>query len=222
MGSPTWRLHTGRPWLSPSSRSLPRTTVQRVSLAKMRRHASTWSSRSAKRARRASGPPTLDERLEPPRVDVLAVAGDVPAAREHQPCARLGVVEHRLRRARRVAVHAARDEHDEHAVAARDRALDDVAVVGRAGHDGDPALELGELADALLAAHGDDLVPAVQRVLDHVLPELAGRADDADPHDGRRRRVGPDDVGRGSSSVAGSWPPMSRRKGGYLSVISVA
>jgi hypothetical protein len=53
------RLQTGRPWLSPSSRSLPRTTVHRVSLANTRRHASTWSSRSAKRARRASGPTTF-------------------------------------------------------------------------------------------------------------------------------------------------------------------
>lgn len=34
-GSPTWRRQMGSPWLSPSSRSLPRTTVQRVSLAKM-------------------------------------------------------------------------------------------------------------------------------------------------------------------------------------------
>ena len=49
----------GQAWLSPSSRSLPRTTVQRVSLANTRRHASTWSLRSAKRARRASGPKTL-------------------------------------------------------------------------------------------------------------------------------------------------------------------
>jgi hypothetical protein len=45
-GSPTCRLQTGRPWLSPSSRSLPRTTVQRASLPNTRRHASTWSSRS--------------------------------------------------------------------------------------------------------------------------------------------------------------------------------
>src|SRR6185369_16847760 len=44
MGSPTCRLHTGRPWLSPSSRSLARTAVHRVSLANTRRHASTWSS----------------------------------------------------------------------------------------------------------------------------------------------------------------------------------
>jgi hypothetical protein len=39
--------------------SLPRTTVHRVSLANTRRHASTGSSRSAKRARRASGPKTF-------------------------------------------------------------------------------------------------------------------------------------------------------------------
>src|SRR3954453_20894777 len=35
----------------------------------------------------------VDECLQPPRVDVLAVAGDVPSAREHEPCPRLGVVE---------------------------------------------------------------------------------------------------------------------------------
>src|SRR6266540_3780734 len=63
IGSPTCRLHTGRPWLSPSSRSLPRTTVQRVSLAKTRLHASTWSLRSATRARRASGPPIFTSAL---------------------------------------------------------------------------------------------------------------------------------------------------------------
>ena len=80
-------------------------------------------------------PADVDQGLELPRVDVLAVEGDVPPAREHQPCARLGVVEHRLRGPGRVAVHAARDEHDEDAVAARDRPLDDVAVVGRAGDD---------------------------------------------------------------------------------------
>ena len=67
---------------------------------------------------------------------------------------------------------AARDEHDEYAVAAGDGALDDLAVIRRAGHDGDPPVELGELADALLAAHGDHLVAAVERVLDHVLPSL--------------------------------------------------
>ena len=92
------------------------------------------------------------------------------------------MVEDRLGRSRRVAVHSPRDEHDEHPVAARDSPLDDLAVVGCAGHDGDPPLELGELADALLAAHGNHLVLPVQRVLDQVLPKLPGRTDDADPH----------------------------------------
>jgi hypothetical protein len=52
-------------------------------------------------------------------------------------------------------VYPPRDEHDEHPVAARDRPLYDLAVVGCARHDGDQALELGELADALLAAYAD-------------------------------------------------------------------
>ncbi|KOX10884.1 hypothetical protein ADK66_06845 [Micromonospora sp. NRRL B-16802] len=62
-GSPTCRLQTGRPWLSPSSRSLPRTTVHRVSLAKICRHAFTWSRISAKRASRASTPKTATNAL---------------------------------------------------------------------------------------------------------------------------------------------------------------
>jgi hypothetical protein len=41
-----------KPFARPSSRSLPRTTVERVSLAKMRRVASTWSTRSPIRPRR--------------------------------------------------------------------------------------------------------------------------------------------------------------------------
>src|SRR3954466_13395673 len=102
-GSPPWRLHTGRPSLSPSSRSLPRTTVQRVSLAKMRRVASTWSSRLPQPEDRAQ---QLDLRPERPRVVVLAVAGDVPTAREHEPRAGLCVVEHGFSGAGGVTVHA--------------------------------------------------------------------------------------------------------------------
>src|SRR3954463_12498425 len=127
-------------------------------------------------------PADIDQRLELPRVDVLAVERDVPPAREHQPRFRLGVVQNRLRGPGRVLLHAARDEDDEDSVAARDGSLDDGAVVGRAGHDGDPAVEPGELGDALLAAHGDDLVAAVERVPDHVGAELARCADDADSH----------------------------------------
>ena len=75
---------------------------------------------------------------------------------------------------------APRDEHDEHPVAPRDRALDDLAVVRRSRNDGDAPLERIELPHALLAAHADHLVAAIQRVLHHVLPELPGGPDDAD------------------------------------------
>jgi hypothetical protein len=163
--------------------------------------------------------PDVDERLELPGINVPAVTGDVPPGREHQPCPRLRVVEDRLGRSRRVTVYPPRDEHDEHPVAARDRPLYDLAVVGCAGHDVDPALELGELADALRAAHADHLVTPLERVPDHVLPELPGGADDADPHAGAG--VGPV-RSTTVSSGADSWPPMSRRNGGYLSVIRVA
>src|SRR4051812_28422725 len=190
MGSPTWLLQTGRPWLAPSSKWLPRTTVQRVSLAKTRRVASTWSSRSAKRPSRArrrlagvaggergprggGAPADIDQGLELPCVDVLAVDGYVPPAREDESCFGLSVVENRLRRPGRIAVHATRDEDREDAVAAGDRPLDDVAVVGRARDDGDLAVEAGGLGDALLTAHGDYFVAAAQREPAHVFAELA-------------------------------------------------
>jgi hypothetical protein len=124
-----------------------------------------------------------DEKLEPPRIDVVAIETDVPPAREHQPRPRLSVVEHRLRRSRRVMVDAPRDKYHEHAIAPRDRSLYDLAVIRCARHDRDPSLELGELAHAPLAAHADHLVPPIQRVPDHVLPELSRRTDDADPHE---------------------------------------
>jgi hypothetical protein len=79
-------------------------------------------------------------------------------------------------------VDPARDEHDEHPVAPRDGAPDDVGVVRGSGDDRDTPLELVELPNALLPAHADNLVSPIERVLHHVLPELPGSADDADPH----------------------------------------
>jgi hypothetical protein len=86
-------------------------------------------------------------------------------------------------------VDASRDQHDEHPVAPRDRALDDLAVVRRSRNHGDAPLERVELPHALLPAHADHLVAPIQRVLDHVLPELPRGPDDADPH--RVRPVAP-------------------------------
>jgi hypothetical protein len=77
-------------------------------------------------------------------------------------------------------VDAARHQHDEHPVAARDGSLDDFPIVGPTRNDLDELVEPTELLDALLPTHADDVVTAVERVLDHVLPELPGRADDAD------------------------------------------
>src|SRR5437764_2213592 len=124
----------------------------------------------------------LDDRPDLPRVDVLAVSRDVPPAREHEARTRRGVVEHRLGRSRRVPVDASRDEHDEHSVAPGNCPLDDLGVVGRAGDERDPTAEFVELPDALRPAHADHLVAPVERVLDHVAPELPGRTDDADLH----------------------------------------
>jgi hypothetical protein len=64
-------------------------------------------------------------------------------------------------------------QHDEHPVAARDRALDDLRVVRRTRNDGDAPLESVELPHALLPAHADDLMPPIQRVPRHVVPEFS-------------------------------------------------
>ena len=46
----------------------------------------------------------------------------------------------------------------------------------------DASFERVEFSYAALAAHADHLIAAIQRVLDHVLPELPRRPDDADFH----------------------------------------
>jgi len=58
-GSPTWPLHTGRPWISPSYTLLPRTRVHRVLLPNTCLHASTWSSRSPTLSSHATHPTDL-------------------------------------------------------------------------------------------------------------------------------------------------------------------
>jgi hypothetical protein len=58
-------------------------------------------------------------------------------------------------------VDPSRDEHDQHPVAARDRALDDLAVVRRSRNDRDPPLVSVELAHALLSADADHLVAPI-------------------------------------------------------------
>src|SRR6185437_9676404 len=131
----------------------------------------------------------LHERLELPRIHVLAVEGDVPPAREHEARPRRRVVEHRLGHARRVAVDPSRDQHDEHPVAPGDRPLDDLGVVRRSPNDSDAPLEPIELPYAFLTTHANHLVAPIQRVLDHVLPELPRGPDDANPH--RVRPVAP-------------------------------
>src|SRR5215472_16679177 len=120
--------------------------------------------------------------LEPARVDVLAVTGDVPATGEHQPRARCREVLHRLSSSPRVSVDSPGDQHGEHPVAPGHRCADDLAIVGRPGYDGDAPLERIELRDALLTAYADHLIAPAQRVLHHVLAELSGGSHDADLH----------------------------------------
>jgi hypothetical protein len=110
----------------------------------------------------------------------LTITCDVPAARKHKSRVRTRAVEYSLGRACRIVLDPPRYEHGEHAVAAPHRRSDDVAVIGGAGHDGNPIFERVELGNAVLPTHADHLVAAVESVLNHVTPELSGRPDDAD------------------------------------------
>src|SRR5512132_3729532 len=182
-GSPTCWLHTGRPWLSPSSRSLPRTTVQRVSLANTRRHASTWSSRSAKRARRATGPKTLTIAFSfhgytswPSRV----------MCQPHEKTRRApGGAWSSTACAVPVAYPWTPRGTSTTSTPSQPASARLLGVVRRSRNDADLPLEGIELADALLPADGDDLVAALECVPNHVPAELPRGADDTDPHRGR-------------------------------------
>ena len=86
----------------------------------------------------------LHERFELQRVHILPVARDVPAAREDEARARRRVVEHSLGRSGRVLVDASWGEHDEHVVASRDGAFNDLAIVRRSWDDDHAVLVRGE------------------------------------------------------------------------------
>jgi hypothetical protein len=84
MGSPTCRLHTGRPSLSPPR---GRSRARRYTACRWRTLAATpppgRRGRRSERGARAGHRP-FTSRSELPRVHVPAVAGDVPPAREHE------------------------------------------------------------------------------------------------------------------------------------------
>lgn len=67
----------------------------------------------------------------------------------------------------------------------RDSLLDDGAVIRLTRNYGYAPLEPIQFFDALGAANAYDLITAIQAMLDHVLPQLAGRANDTDLHDFR-------------------------------------
>ena len=96
-----------------------------------------------------------------------------------------------------------------------------LAIVGRSRNHSDAPLEAIELLDAALTADADDLIAPLQRLLHHVLAELPRRSDDADPQ-GRHpvTGAGVGETVSGAVAVGGSSPPMSRRNGGYASVIN--
>ncbi len=178
MGSPTCLLHTGNPWLSPSSRSLPRTTVHRVSLANTRRHASTWSSISTMRVSRP---------IHRPKFSCLCKDGGYTSLPSRVICQpqekiearpRLCVVEYRLGCSRSVVVSSPGYQHGEYSVATCNRLLDDLGVVRCSGNDSNVLPERVELAYAAFSTHANYLVAPIQRVLHHILPELPGS-----PHD---------------------------------------
>ena len=218
MGSPTCRLHDGEALalallqVTPAHDGPARVAFKYPSA---RLHLVVEVGEANKTRER---PSDFYDRSELPRVHVRAVTRDVPSAREHEACAWTRVIEHGLGRSGRVAVDAARDENGEHSVAPLHRALDYLAVVRRSRNDRDAILEPIELLHALLAAHAHHLVAAIERVLNHVLPELPRGSDDADLAGGHDVigviGAGVGETASGALSLVGSSPPMSSRKGG--------
>src|SRR3990172_1880477 len=86
--------------------------------------------------------------LEPARVHILAVARDVPPAREDEARPRRRIVKNSLNRSRGVLVNPPRDQHGEHPVASRDGLLDNLSVVGHPRNEGDAPPERVELPHA--------------------------------------------------------------------------
>src|SRR5512136_1846132 len=103
----------------------------------------------------------------------------MPATRKNEARARTRVVEHRLGRSRRVLVNPPRDQHGEHPVTSCHSLLDNLAVVRRAGNDGDTPLERVEFAYAALPTDANHLEAPVKRVLHHVPAELPRGPDNA-------------------------------------------
>jgi hypothetical protein len=105
MGSPTCRLHTGRPWLSPLR---ARFRARRSTGYRWRTPAGTLRPGHRGLPPGPACQPSQDSNLplQTARVDIVTVTRDVPPAGKHQPRALRRVVEHRLSRLGRVPVHA--------------------------------------------------------------------------------------------------------------------
>src|SRR5438132_6561734 len=104
-------------YTQPYTQALPRTATSRAKETR----------RTAGRTFSRSGIPPFAKAFGPART------------RTRSPRPRRRVVEHRLRRPRRVTLDPSRHAYDEHPVAARDRPLDDLAVVRRTRNDRNPA-----------------------------------------------------------------------------------
>lgn len=124
-----------------------------------------------KKSPKPAGKLQLD--LEAARVNILSVPGDMPAAGVNESSFRLGVIKHRLGRSRGIVVYTPRDQHGEDTIAALDRFLNDLAIVGLTGDDGDAILEPRQLFDTPRTANADDFIVLVQSMLNHILPKFS-------------------------------------------------
>ena len=177
-GSPTCRLQTGKPWLSPSSRSLPRTTVQRVSLANIRRQASTWSSISKRRVIRPSQRASFSSRLtmrgtHPDR------QGKYASRRKRRGVPRAGTVQHRLGSTGRV-VFPPQGTSTVSTPRSPPRPSGSPRSFVAPGKIVMRPLNASSLLDAALPTDTHHLVTSVEGMPHHVPPKFAGRPEDAD------------------------------------------
>jgi hypothetical protein len=103
----------------------------------------------------------------------------MPPAGENQASVRASEVENGLGSSGCVVLPSPWDQNGQHPIALSNRSFDNLAIVRATREDADTILERLKLMDAGFATDTMNLIASVQAMLNHISPEFAGSADDA-------------------------------------------
>jgi hypothetical protein len=104
-----------------------------------------------------------------PRVQILTITSNMPAAGKYKARARTRIVEDRLCCSRRVVLISPGNQNSEYAVTPCDSFFNNFAIIRSARDDCDAPFERVEFAYATLPADTNHLIAPGKRVLYHVL-----------------------------------------------------